>query len=80
LPPQGLIGLGLPVLVERGGYVLGGCAGAGEGVIKAGVFFRGAHEQRRRFRQAVAAFVGDLRNGHFRAGLREARGLADSRT
>ncbi|MDX3528223.1 hypothetical protein P1P75_17705 [Streptomyces sp. ID05-39B] len=27
-------------------------------------------EQRRRFRQAVNAFVDDLRTGHFRAGLR----------
>lgn len=27
-------------------------------------------EQRRRFRQTVAAFVEDLRTGHFRAGLR----------
>ncbi|TVL90236.1 hypothetical protein [Streptomyces sp. SAJ15] len=27
-------------------------------------------EQRRRFRQAVAAFVDDLRTGRFRAGLR----------
>jgi hypothetical protein len=38
-------------------------------------------EQRRRFRRAVTAFVYDLRaDGHFRAGLREARKFADSRT
>ncbi|RAJ48562.1 hypothetical protein K388_06990 [Streptomyces sp. KhCrAH-43] len=37
-------------------------------------------EQRRRFRRAVAAFVEDLRTGRFRAGLREARGFADSLT
>lgn len=37
--------------------------------------------QQRRFRQAVTAFVEDLRaGGHFRAGLREARWFADSRT
>ncbi len=36
-------------------------------------------EQRRRFRQAVAAFVDDLRTGRqFRPGLREARGFAES--
>ncbi|MDQ0780078.1 hypothetical protein QF026_008544 [Streptomyces aurantiacus] len=36
-------------------------------------------EQRRRFRRAVTAFVHDLRaNGQFRAGLREARGFAES--
>ncbi|WP_236246988.1 hypothetical protein [Streptomyces sp. CC210A] len=35
-------------------------------------------EQRRRFRQTVAAFVEDLRRGRFRAGLREAREFADS--
>jgi hypothetical protein len=36
--------------------------------------------QRRRFRQAVAAFVDDLHagRGRFRAGLREARGFAES--
>ncbi|MFF5456201.1 hypothetical protein ACFY40_33990 [Streptomyces sp. NPDC012950] len=33
-------------------------------------------EQRRKFRQTVAAFVEDLRTGgRFRAGLREARGF-----
>ncbi|MFE3687800.1 hypothetical protein ACFXPM_31860 [Streptomyces sp. NPDC059095] len=37
-------------------------------------------EQRRRFRQTVAAFVEDLRAGRFRAGLRETRGFADSGT
>ncbi|MFC8996306.1 hypothetical protein ACFT7U_11450 [Streptomyces rochei] len=39
-------------------------------------------EQRRRFRQAVAAFVDDLRTGRgrFRAGLREARGFPKSRS
>ncbi|MEU2872800.1 hypothetical protein ABZ769_26920 [Streptomyces olivoreticuli] len=36
-------------------------------------------EQRRRFHQVVTrAFVPDLRTGHFRAGLREARGFVDS--
>ncbi|MFH7340680.1 hypothetical protein [Streptomyces sp. KHY 26] len=35
-------------------------------------------EQRRRFRQTVTAFVEDLRTGRFRAGLREARGFAES--
>ncbi|MEU1123841.1 hypothetical protein ABZ371_09740 [Streptomyces sp. NPDC005899] len=36
-------------------------------------------EQRRKFRQTVAAFVEDLRaGGRFRAGLREARGFAES--
>ncbi|MEU2179832.1 hypothetical protein [Streptomyces thermolilacinus] len=36
-------------------------------------------EQRHRFRQAVTAFVDDLRTGgRFRAGLREARGFAES--
>ncbi|MEU9191297.1 hypothetical protein AB0D14_43835 [Streptomyces sp. NPDC048484] len=39
------------------------------------------HEQRRRFRRAVSAFVHDLRaDGRFRAGLREALKFADSRT
>ncbi|MFF1285798.1 hypothetical protein [Streptomyces sp. NPDC058299] len=35
-------------------------------------------EQRCRFRQTVAAFIEDLRTGRFRAGLREARGSAES--
>ncbi|MFL4910732.1 hypothetical protein ACJ6WF_48490 [Streptomyces sp. MMS24-I2-30] len=35
-------------------------------------------EQRRRFRQAVAAFVEDLRTCRFRAGLREARRFTES--
>ncbi|MDQ0808334.1 hypothetical protein QFZ63_000048 [Streptomyces sp. B3I7] len=43
LLPQALIGLGLLVLIKRGGYVLSGYAGASKGVIKAGLFFRGAH-------------------------------------
>lgn len=38
-------------------------------------------EQRHRFRQAVTTFVHDLRaGGHFRAGLREARGFPKSRS
>lgn len=37
-------------------------------------------DHRRRFRQAVAAFVDDLRSGTFRAGLRETRGFAESGT
>lgn len=37
-------------------------------------------EQRRRFHQAVTAFVDDLRTGRFRASLREARRFAKSRT
>ncbi|MEU3181355.1 hypothetical protein [Streptomyces albidoflavus] len=36
-------------------------------------------EQQRRFRRAVTGFVQDLRGGgHFRAGLREARGFPNS--
>lgn len=37
-------------------------------------------EQRRRFRQTVAAFVEDLRTGRFRAGLCEVRGFVESRS
>nr|WP_199879243.1 hypothetical protein [Streptomyces sp. CB02460] len=41
--PRGLIGLGLLVLVERGGHLRAGCAGAGECVLAVGEFFWGAH-------------------------------------
>ncbi|BBC29128.1 hypothetical protein SGFS_004190 [Streptomyces graminofaciens] len=36
-------------------------------------------QQRLLFRWAVTAFVYDLRTGRFRVGLREPRGIADSR-
>jgi hypothetical protein len=43
LPSQGLIGLGLLVLVERGGHLRAGRVGTCEGVVGVGAFFRGAH-------------------------------------